>query len=77
MEKGIIVRNNLTLTQVSDEAQQRKGSWAAYTPPPMAVPLNYFDNSKWNKFDTKYISGLFNGALVLDRLEWLSQDDPQ
>ena len=42
----------------------------------MAVPLNYFDNSKWNKFDTRYISGLFNGALVLDRLEWLSQDDP-
>jgi phosphate-selective porin OprO/OprP len=75
MQKGVIVRNNLTLIHVSDEALQRKGSWAAYTPPPMAVPLNYFDNTKWNKFDTKYISGLFNGAMVLDRLNWWSQDE--
>lgn len=75
MEKGVIVRNNLQVTRISEEEKQKKGSWTAYTPPPMAVPLNYFDNSKWNKFDTKYISGLFNGALVLDRLQWLSQDD--
>jgi phosphate-selective porin OprO/OprP len=75
MEKGIIVRNNLTVTYVPDDAQQKKGGWSAYTPPPMAVPMNYFDNTKWNKFDTRFISGLFNGALVLDRLEWLTQDD--
>ncbi|TFH38307.1 MAG: hypothetical protein E4G95_03875 [Bacteroidia bacterium] len=75
MEKGIIVRNNLTVIYIPDDVQQKKGGWSAYTPPPMAVPLNYFDNTKWNKFNTKYISGLFNGALVLDRLEWLSQDD--
>jgi phosphate-selective porin OprO/OprP len=74
MEKGIIVRNNLTVTYVEEDVQQKKGGWSAYTPPPMAVPLNYFNNTKWNKFDTKYISGLFNGALVFDRLEWLSQD---
>ncbi|TFG88375.1 MAG: hypothetical protein E4H16_05170, partial [Candidatus Atribacteria bacterium] len=42
MEKGIIVRNNLTLTIVPDNVQQKKGGWSAYTPPPMAVPLNYF-----------------------------------
>jgi phosphate-selective porin OprO/OprP len=75
MEKGVIVRNNLPLTHVTGDAREKRDGWAAYTPPPMAVPLNYFDNTKWNKFDTKFISGLFNGALVLDRLEWLSQDD--
>jgi len=74
MQKGVIVRNNLPLIEVPGDVPQKKGGWAAYTPPPMAVPLNYFDNTKWNKFNTKYISGLFNGALVLDRLEWLSQD---
>ncbi len=75
MQKGVIVRNNLEITVLTEDLQQQKGGWSAYTPPPMAVPLNYFDNSKWNKFDTKYISGLFNGALVLDRLSWISQDD--
>ncbi len=75
MEKGVIVRNNLQVTHISGEEKQTKGGWSAYTPPPMAVPLNYFDNNKWNKFDTKYISGLFNGALALDRLEWFTQDD--
>ena len=75
MQKGVIVRNNLPLIYLSSDVKQKKGGWSAYTPPPMAVPLNYFDNTKWNKFNTKYISGLFNGALVLDRLNWLSQDD--
>ena len=75
MQKGVIVRNNLALTVLPEDVRQQKGGWRAYTPPPMAVPLNYFDNSKWNKFDTKYISGLFNGALVLDRLEWLTQNE--
>lgn len=75
MEKGVIMKNNLQIIQLPKEARQKKGGWSAYTPPPMAVPLNYFDNTKWNKFDTKYISGLFNGALALDRLIWLTQDD--
>jgi phosphate-selective porin OprO/OprP len=47
----------------------------AYNPPPFAVPLDYFDSRKWNKFQTKPVSGLFNGALALDRLGWLTQDD--
>jgi phosphate-selective porin OprO/OprP len=34
----------------------------------------YYDSRKWNRFDSRYISGLVNGALVLDRLKWLSQD---
>jgi phosphate-selective porin OprO/OprP len=37
--------------------------------------LNYYDSRKWNKFETKPISGLFNGALLIDRLGWPSQND--
>ena len=48
--------------------------WVAYTPPPIAVPIRYYDSRKWNKFNTKPISGLFTGALALDRQFWLSQD---
>ena len=39
------------------------------------VPLNYQDASKWNQFRTKYINGAFVSALVLDRMNWLSQDE--
>ncbi|MBK7653443.1 MAG: hypothetical protein IPJ20_25685 [Flammeovirgaceae bacterium] len=40
----------------------------------MAVPINYYPAKKWNKFENKFISGLFNGCLALDRLRWTSQD---
>jgi phosphate-selective porin OprO/OprP len=49
-------------------------SWAAYSAPPVAIPIRYYDARKWNKFDTKPISGLITGALMLDRQFWLSQD---
>ena len=49
-------------------------TWKAYTPPPIAVPIRYYDSRKWNRFNTKPISGLFVGALLLDRQFWLSQD---
>jgi len=40
----------------------------------MAVPIRYYASRKWNTFRTKPISGLFTGALILDRQFWLSQD---
>ncbi len=39
------------------------------------VPLNYQDTTKWNKFETKYINGVFVSALILDSVNWLSQDE--
>ena len=72
MDSGIIVRNSLPAALVV--TPPRRG-WTGYTPPPIAVPVNYFDNRKWNRFETRAISGLFNGALAVDRLGWLSQDD--
>ena len=79
MHDGRVVKN--VLVQVIEEEEEagpeertRSTGWLAYTPPPMAVPLNYADTSKWNRFETKYVSGLFTAGLFLDRMNWLSQD---
>ena len=74
---GELVRNNLfedfeAITESEDKA--RRG-WLAYTPPPMALPSNYGDASKWNQWATKNTTGIFLGAVVLDRMHWPSQDD--
>jgi len=75
MRDGEIVRNELpALSPSPPEATAKPRRWKAYTPPPIAVPIRYYDSRKWNKFETKPISGLFTGALMLDRQFWLSQD---
>ena len=75
MQRGEIVKNELpALPPSPSDDTPRPRRWRAYTPPPMAVPIRYFDSRKWNKFETKPISGLFTGALMLDRQFWLSQD---
>ncbi|MGI9222784.1 MAG: OprO/OprP family phosphate-selective porin [Woeseiaceae bacterium] len=73
---GELVRNRLfedfeAITAADDRA--RRG-WLAYTPPPMALPSNYGDASKWNQWATKNTTGIFLGAVVLDRMHWPSQD---
>jgi len=75
VREGVIVRNELQAISVSsadDEPKPRR--WKAYTPPPIAVPIRYYDSRKWNKFETKPVSGLFVAALILDRQFWLNQD---
>ena len=75
VREGVIVKNELpTMAAPSTELEPRPRLWRAYTPPPIAVPIRYYDSRKWNKFETKPISGLFIGALMLDRQFWLSQD---
>jgi phosphate-selective porin OprO/OprP len=75
MDEGEIVRNRLLDTlEEEPEEEPKKTGWLAYTPPPLAVPLNYRDTSKFNRFETKYISGIFLAGLFLDRMSWLSQD---
>jgi len=72
---GVIVKNELPAAPASSAEDTPKPlRWKAYTPPPIAVPIRYFDSRKWNKFETKPVSGLFIGALLLDRQFWLSQD---
>ncbi len=75
IREGVIVKNELQAKPVAaTEATPKPRVWKAYTPPPIAVPIRYYDSRKWNKFESKPISGLFIGALLLDRLEWSSQD---
>ena len=75
VHEGVVVRNRLgEIGPEEVEDEPKKAGWLAYTPPPMAVPLNYQDTSKWNRFDTRWVSGLVTGAIALDRMNWLTQD---
>jgi phosphate-selective porin OprO/OprP len=75
IREGVIVKNELRAIPVAaPEATPKPRLWRAYTPPPIAVPIRYYDTRKWNKFETKPVSGLFIAALLLDRQRWLSQD---
>jgi len=75
IREGVIVKNELqAIPAPSAEATAKPRVWKAHTPPPIAVPIRYYDSGKWNKFETKLVSGLFIGALLLDRQFWLSQD---
>ncbi|MCV9386261.1 OprO/OprP family phosphate-selective porin [Reichenbachiella ulvae] len=49
--------------------------WFAYTPPPFALPINYSMGSKWNHWNKENFKGLIFGALAMDRLYWLSQNE--
>ena len=76
MQLGEIVKNDLPAIGDPDpEEEEKQRGWLAYTPPPLALPLSYQDSTKWNRWDTKYVSGIFVSAMVLDRQRWLSQDD--
>jgi phosphate-selective porin OprO/OprP len=75
VQEGVIVKNELAEAELSPPGTRpRPRAWRSYTPPPMAVPIRYYDSRKWNTFSTKAISGLLTGALMLDRQDWLSQD---
>ena len=72
---GVVVMNELPeLPPAPPDVAPKVRAWRAYAPPPMAVPIKYYDSRKWNTFRTKPISGLFTGALILDRQYWTSQD---
>ena len=79
IQEGSIIVNNLpsvAARQSEEPAEEaKKSGWLAYAPPPLALPLSYHDTKKWNKYEGKYISVLFNAAFLIDRNQWLSQDD--
>ena len=75
VEDGVVVKNRLFGVVADDpEEEPKKTGWLAYTPPPLMMPLNYADTSRWNRFESKYIDGVFVSAVILDRMNWLSQD---
>ncbi|MEH6584310.1 MAG: porin [Halioglobus sp.] len=73
---GNVLKNTLepVTTETAEERERSQQGWLAYTAPPLAVPVNYQDDSRWNKFNTRYVSGIFTGAVVLDRQNWTDQD---
>jgi phosphate-selective porin OprO/OprP len=73
IKEGEIVFNQLQRAFDIDEKPKRSG-WLAYTPPPLALPTSYQDTTKWNRWETRYISGIFAAGLLLDRQNWQSQD---
>lgn len=74
IRKGMIIKNDYQPKPVSVAQATKPNSWKAYTPPPIAVPIRYYDSRKWNKFETGPVSGLLIGALLVDRQYWLTQD---
>jgi len=75
VHEGVVVKNRM-LEEIEDNPEDEpvKTGWLAYTPPPLAMPMNYADTSKWNRFESKWVSGIFSGAIALDRMNWLSQN---
>jgi phosphate-selective porin OprO/OprP len=72
---GEVVKNQLReIAHHVEEDEPVKSGWLAYTPPPLVVPMNYQDTSKWNRFETEYVSGIFISGLFLDRMNWLGQN---
>jgi phosphate-selective porin OprO/OprP len=77
IRNGEIVKNTLPEVAAPEPEPEEKARprWIAYTPPPMALPLTYQETSKWNRWEGRLVSGIFVGAMALDRQRWLSQDD--
>jgi phosphate-selective porin OprO/OprP len=77
VHNGMIVKNNLeqVIDSTPEATAKKNQQWFAYTPPPVALPVSYQDSTKWNQWDSNWVSVGFTSALALDRQRWLSQDD--
>ena len=74
---GVLVSNKfptIDIKSIPEEQKKPPRGWLAYSPPPMALPSNYLDARKWNRWESEYVSGIFLAALILDRQKWLQQD---
>ena len=77
IHNGRLVSNNLfevAEEEIEAEEESQNIGWMAYTPPPMALPMNYLDTTKWNRWDSRWVSGILVAGVVLDRMHWGGQD---
>jgi phosphate-selective porin OprO/OprP len=73
---GLIVKNILDISVAHEEpAEPVRNQWISYTPPPFALSTSVDTEKKWNAFDSKYFNGLVVSAIIIDRGNWLSQND--
>lgn len=77
IRRGKVLRNRLTtiISETQEEKKRASQGWLAYTPPPLAMPTDYRNTSKWNRFESTYVSGIGVAALMLDRQYWNGQDN--
>jgi len=45
--------------ELQEEEESKGIGWRAYAPPPMAMPVTYQDSTKWNRWKTRWVSGIF------------------
>ncbi len=74
--RGQVLKNRylMIIEETPEERRRAQEGWLAYAAPPLAVPLDYRDTSKFNRFDSEWVSGIAVAGLVLDRQGWLDQD---
>ena len=74
VSKGKVILN--TMVRIDDDDMQGQLSgWESYTSPPLALPLSYQNNRKWNVFRTKPVTAVLGGAILMENTRWFS-DDP-
>jgi phosphate-selective porin OprO/OprP len=74
VHNGRLIENNLIEVEEEAAEEPERSGWRAYAPPPMALPMSYLDTTKWNRWESKYVSGIFLAGVVLDHQQWISQD---
>lgn len=72
MSKGEVVLNNLV--RIDEDMQGQLSGWQSYAPPPIALPLSYQNNRKWNIFRTKPVTAVLGGAILMENTRWFSDD---
>lgn len=73
VSKGEVVLNKLVRIDIDKSEQIR--NWQSYSPPPLALPLSYQNNRKWNVFRTKPFTVALGGAILMENTRWLAQDN--
>ncbi|MGB5480774.1 MAG: hypothetical protein WBM91_06835, partial [Eudoraea sp.] len=72
MSKGEVVLNNLV--RIDEDMQGQLSGWQSYAPPPIALPLSYQNNRKWNVFRTNPVTAVLGGAILMENTRWFSDD---
>lgn len=76
IRKGEILKNQLNAPTASSSINgeiRKAPTWLAYTPPPLALPISYLNETKWNRWDSRFVDGIFVAATIIDRQKWISQ----
>ncbi len=71
---GEIVLNNLSIVSQDIAKREEYSRWQTYAPPPIALPLSYQSNRKWNVLKTKPVTAILAAAMIVENTRWVAQD---